>query len=662
MNCRFMLILMATMLALNKGSAQYKTDQLIIQFKTPVQKDIQQLTTDKTFEITALDNILSKYDVIKIQKIIANKELRNRLFVLKFKQSINIEVVVEEILQLANTIPIDYVEPDYIGKSSGVKKVVPTDTYFSQQWSLNNNGSFAMSPATAGADIDMEEAWALETGDTGIIVGVIDSGIKIDHPDFGGRIWKNYSEISSNGLDDDGDGYIDDVNGWNFAYGNNNVKDDEGHGTNVAGIIGAKSNNGLGYTGVDWKCKLMALKTQDSVGYGYYSAWVSAIYYAVAKGARVLNMSVGGQTNSTSVANAISYALAHNVVVAACMMNTNSDTAFYPAKYTGVIAVGATNPNDTRCNPFFWSTTSGSNYGSHISVVAPGNYIYGLNNTSNTNYSWYWGGTSQATPHVAGLAALLLAQDSTRTPAQIKKIIETTAQDQVGLSSEDTPGWDQYYGYGRINAYRALNYYYTYINGKIVTPQGVKVKNVTVMETGTKSITTPTVLSDSLGNYTQQLVKGFSYTFKATKNNDINKTNGVTTLDIALIQSHILQKSVLNNPYKIIAADVNGDGKLTTLDIVYLKRLILGIDTTFTNTTTGEKRLWAFVDSSYKFTDSTNPFPFKDSISYSGISLSQTNQSFIGIKLGDVNWDWNPTLARMPSPVFVKPKNLNVSQ
>jgi thermitase len=140
------------------------------------------------------------------------------------------------------------------------------------------------------------------------------------------------------------------------------------------------------------------------------------------------------------------------------MGNANNNTPNFPAGYSGVISVGSTDPDDTRSNPFFWSPTSGSNYGSYISVIAPGNYIYGLHYLSNTNYDYYWGGTSQATPHVAGLAALLLAQDMTRTPAQIKTIIENTAQDQVGDPVEDTPGWDQYYGWGRINANAALNY------------------------------------------------------------------------------------------------------------------------------------------------------------------------------------------------------------
>ena len=135
-------------------------------------------------------------------------------------------------------------------------------------------------------------------------------------------------------------------------------------------------------------------------------------------------------------------------------------------------------------------------------------------------------------------------------------------------------------------------------------------------------------------------------TIKATKNNDVNKANGVTAVDIALTQSHILAKNLFNSPYKIIAADVSGDGKVTALDIVFMKRLILGIDTTFTNTANKQSRLWTFVDSSFAFTDNSNPFPFRDSISYTGLSASKTNQSFIGCKLGDVNWDWNPAIAK----------------
>ncbi len=303
----------------------------------------------------------------------------------------------------------------------------------------------------------MENAWDIEQGDTTIIVGIIDSGTKLDHPEFTGRIWINYSEIPNNGIDDDNNGYIDDVKGWDFANSDNNPTDDHGHGTNVAGIIGANGNNSIGYAGVDWNCKLMTLKGLNNNNSGYYSWWADAIYYGVDNGANVINMSLGGSSTSTTLQNAVNYALNNNVVVVVCMMNTNSNTVYYPAGFTGVIAVGSTNSNDTRSNPFFWSSTSGSNYGSHISVVAPGNCIYGLDYQSNTQYGSYWGGTSQAAPHVSGLASLLLAQNPSRTPAQIKSIIETTAEDQVGTISEDTPGWDQYYGHGRINAFNALS-------------------------------------------------------------------------------------------------------------------------------------------------------------------------------------------------------------
>ena len=137
-------------------------------------------------------------------------------------------------------------------------------------------------------------------------------------------------------------------------------------------------------------------------------------------------------------------------------------------------------------------------------------------------------------------------------------------------------------------------------------------------------------------------------TIHLSKNNDVNKSNGVSAVDIALVQSHILGKNILNSPYKLIAADVTGDGKVTALDIVYLKRLILGVDTTFINSTTKQNRLWEFVDSIYKFGDSTNPFPYKDSIVFSALNTNLTNKTFIAVKLGDVNWDWNPASLRAP--------------
>ena len=177
------------------------------------------------------------------------------------------------------------------------------------------------------------------------------------------------------------------------------------------------------------------------------------------------------------------------------------------------------------------------------------------------------------------------------------------------------------------------------LSGNIIHPvQGNVIANVTANLSGTM-----TGIVAGTGRYGfNNIPLAANENVRLWKNNDINKTAGVTSLDLALLQSHILGKNMLNSPYKVIAGDVNGDGKVTALDIVYMKRLVLGIDTTFIKTATGEKRLWAFVDSSYKITDSINPFPYKDTINYTGLTTSQTNQTFMGMKLGDVNWDWTP--------------------
>ena len=338
-----------------------------------------------------------------------------------------------------------------------LRLTLPNDIYAGRQWYIKNNGDFSRSQSRPGADIGLLQAWEIQPGDSQVIVAVLDGGCDIENPDFEGRIWANTKEIPDNGIDDDQNGFIDDVNGWDFVNSDNTLEDETGHGTNVAGIIGAKVNNNIGYAGIDQHCKLMILKITDKYGNGKYKDWAAAIYYAVNNGARVINMSVGGVAPSKQLSDAVNYAFANNVVVVSSMMNTNTDKPYYPAAISGVIAVGATNPDDTRAQPFFWDEKSGSNYGNHISVVAPGNYIYGL---SPKGDNFFWGGTSQAAPIVAGLAALLVAQDMSRTPQDIKHIIEITADDKVGDPAQDINGWDMYYGFGRVNAYRALRYYY----------------------------------------------------------------------------------------------------------------------------------------------------------------------------------------------------------
>ena len=179
-----------------------------------------------------------------------------------------------------------------------------------------------------------------------------------------------------------------------------------------------------------------------------------------------------------------------------------------------------------------------------------------------------------------------------------------------------------------------------YVNGNITTPKGYSVTGASINVAGSSVKSTAT---DASGNYTVQLGSGVNTNYYLTpdKNNDVNKTNGVTAVDVALIQAHILQKSILNSPYKIIAADVNGDGRVTAIDIVYMKRLILAIDTSFPGS-----RLWGFVDSSYVFPTPTSPFPYPSADTITGLSANTYGKSFVGFKLGDVNWDWNPAIPR----------------
>lgn len=180
------------------------------------------------------------------------------------------------------------------------------------------------------------------------------------------------------------------------------------------------------------------------------------------------------------------------------------------------------------------------------------------------------------------------------------------------------------------------------IAGKIKTPNGLFVNNAIV---SAKTTTTKDSVYSTVGSFTINNLTTNSYTIKPQKNNDINKTNGVKSSDLIIIQRHILNTASITNAYKLIAADVTGDGIINNTDILRIKRLILGTDTTFISNTRG-RRLWEFVDSAFVFADSTNPFPFKDSITLNNLSSNQNNVNFTAIKLGDVVYDWNSTIAK----------------
>jgi len=424
---------------------------LIIKFKTTNKPNRIFVQNQQKFLNSKID-ILNTNNGLKSIILTGNKKMEDTYVI-----NLESDKQIEELIELYRLTDLfEYVEQNFVGHGHGYSQTTPNDTFFNRQWSHYNDGTFSLSNSTVDADIDSELAWDITQGNSNLIIAILDSGLKLDHPEFAGRIWTNPSEVQD-GSDTDSNGFIDDINGgWDFVNNDNNPTDDHGHGTNVAGIAVASGNNSNGYAGVNWNSKIMVCKILDDNNSGLYSWWADAIYYAVDNGASVINLSAGGNGSSTLLENAINYAYNNNVVIVVSTGNQNS-VIQYPARYTNAFAVGSTDSDDTRSAPFFWSSTSGSNFGPELDFVAPGNYIYGLSYSSNTNFNTYWGGTSQAAPHVAGLVSLLLSVDSNLTVDQIRTILEESSEDQVG-DSDDTIGWDQYYGHGRINAYNALTH------------------------------------------------------------------------------------------------------------------------------------------------------------------------------------------------------------
>ncbi|MBL8765103.1 MAG: S8 family serine peptidase [Phycisphaerae bacterium] len=337
---------------------------------------------------------------------------------------------------------VEFAEVDFILRAD----LTPNDTYYSLEWGLNNTGqTVAGDPGTNNCDIDAPAAWDLTTGSSAVVIGCIDTGIRKTHEDLSANIWTNPGDSTVNGVDNDGNGYRDDTWGWNFYANTNNPNDDNGHGSHTAGTVGAQGNNGKGVAGVAWNCKLAALKFLGSTGSGSTSGAIAAINYCVGKGIKVSNNSWGGP-GSSSLSTAISNARAagHLLVVAAGNSGVNIDTSpTYPASYTydNIISVAAVN-ND-------FGRASFSNYGaSSVDLGAPGVMVASCYNSSNSAYV-YMDGTSMATPHVTGVAALVWSRYPSWTYAQVRSRILSTVRPAASLSGKCTTG-------GVLNAANAV--------------------------------------------------------------------------------------------------------------------------------------------------------------------------------------------------------------
>ncbi len=339
---------------------------------------------------------------------------------------------------------VRYAEPNFVVSVDAE----PDDPDFGQLWGLDNIGQLAgFLFGTPDADIDAPEAWDVTTGG-GSVVAVVDTGIDMGHPDLAANVWRNPGEncagCRTDGVDNDGNGYVDDWRGWDFANHDNDPSDDNGHGTHVAGTVGAVGDNGVGVAGVNWSAQLMALKFIGADGNGTTADAIAALVYAADNGAAVTNNSYGGPEFSHAFADAVALAGARGSLVVAAAGNNGSSndvTPQYPASFDSpnVVSVAATNNRDQRA----WF----SNYGaSSVDLAAPGDSIY---STWPGGGYQYLSGTSMAAPHVAGAAALAEARFPDASPGGIKALLLRTVDPIPALAGKTASG-------GRLNVNAAV--------------------------------------------------------------------------------------------------------------------------------------------------------------------------------------------------------------
>jgi len=374
-------------------------------------------------------NVLQTLSALGISPVVGSTEIDSL-------DTLVIQVPSDQLNTVLNTLQasegVEFAEPNYLVQLSSL----PNDPFLAQQ-----TGLWVMQvPQTWDALPSMQE----------VLVAVIDTGVDFNHPDLSDAIWQNVGEtgLDSNGadkrfndLDDDYNGYVDDWRGWNMVSANNNPNDDQGHGSRLAGVIGARMNNSIGIAGIAPNARILPVKTLDNTGYGSYTQVAEGIVYATDMGARIINLGFGGAGSSELLQNAIDYAVARGVLVIAAAGNGGVNTTYYPAAYPGVIAVGSVD-NDLTWSPF-------SSSGTHISLVAPGVGVYST--LPGASYS-ATSGTSISSAQVSGVAALLAGQPQFNNLNILRSALLNSAHDLGSL------GQDPYYGYGVVRAFDALAY------------------------------------------------------------------------------------------------------------------------------------------------------------------------------------------------------------
>ena len=374
--------------------------------------------------------------------IVKQDEILGRIIKVTYDKNIN----ESSFLAIQNDDPsIEYIEASHTYQM----ELTPNDSLIQNQWALTK--------------IDAFDAWDITEGVDSVLLAIIDTGIDYLHPDLRNKIKLNPGEMGtdanghdkrSNGIDDDNNGFIDDYQGWDFTdrvgfpfdssggdylTWDNDPMDEYGHGTYIAGIAAAETNNITGIAGAAPNIKILNCRAFDPGGYGEEDDVAAAILYAVQMNAKVINMSFGDNSFSFVLRDVIQYAYSKNIVLVGSAGNSGSDAPHYPSGYSEVICVGNSTQEDYR--------SSNSNYGSTLDLMAPGTQIF---TTAMNNSYAYVSGTSASSPFVSGAAALILSRNSFSNE-EVKQILKSSSDD-IG-----TPGWDIYTGAGRLNLFNALN-------------------------------------------------------------------------------------------------------------------------------------------------------------------------------------------------------------
>jgi subtilisin family serine protease len=388
------------------------------------------LKANKFYSLAALK---AEFKAITIRKI------SNEHLTIVRDKSENVTNVVRELESLPD---VEIAEPNYIYELS----VTPNDPDYLRLWSLNNSGQTDgwNRPGRLGLDIGAEKAWDITIGSKNVIVAVIDSGLNYNHPDIKENLWTNETEANGKaGVDDDNNGYVDDIHGYDFVNSDSDPIDDHGHGTHVSNIIGAKGNQGLGIAGINWNVSIMPLKFATAEGKGNLEASIKAIQYAVKMGARVLNNSWGNNNYSEILEKTIKESSDKNVLFVAAAGNSSRDNdlqPIYPASYkvANIMSVAGLTIHGYLGGFSCYGKES-------VHIAAPGDAIYSLWNDKYKEMT----GTSMAAPHVSGVAALLLAKEPQLSALEIKERLMRTSVPLGGLRNKVASA-------GMVNAFYAL--------------------------------------------------------------------------------------------------------------------------------------------------------------------------------------------------------------